>query len=217
MSPPQSAAPEFDARQVPDPAHGSGSFMMAVLQTIDPGLLAEALQDLRDSEVEREPPAVPELSGMEWIRAHWDYLRMLPFTASSDGSDTRPPVRARDVALSARIRRRAAHLMAATGTHWPTSNRITVTADPEATRAEVSVTMLHELVHAATEAPISASTGRRLVHGTYFRLGLIEAAQQAYGVDLPRGAARWRAAQVDKAIVRALEALGGEWGLPVGT
>ncbi len=185
-----------------NPPFGAGFLLEA------PMAAGEALEAL--------PEAEPTLWGVLWIKAEFDRLRALPFAASSAGSETNPPVRARDVVLSARIRRRAFHLAAAAGTQWPTENRITITAAPDASRAEVSETLLHELVHAANCAPIHVITGRRLVHDYYFREALIEAAKQAYGLDLPRGAARWRASQVDDHLVRELEALGGEWDLALG-
>jgi hypothetical protein len=194
-----------------NPPFGSAGFLLEALAGED-----EALQVLQVDEPEVEPTPEPALSGLDFIHAEFDRLRALPFAESSDGSDTRPPVRARDVVLSARIRRRAQHLSRCSGSQWPDQNRITITTAPDATRAEVSETLLHELVHAATDIPIHVMTGRRLIHYFYFRRALIEAAEAAYGLALPAGAARWPCGQVDCAIVRALEALGGEWDLPVG-
>ena len=197
---------------VANPPYGSAGFLTDALA--DGG---EALEVLLADLPEVAPAPEPALSGLDFIQAEFDRLRALPFAESSAGSETNPPVRARDVTLSARIRQRAPHLAAATGIYWPEENRITITADPEATRAEVAATLLHELVHAAREAPIHAVSGRRLVHGPYYRLGLVHAAEQAFDVQLDPRAARWRSWQIDDAIAEALEALGGEWVMAVGS
>ena len=194
-----------------NPPFGSAGFLVDALADE-----AEVLHQLRVDDLQTEPVPEPALSGLAWIEQEFNRLRALPFATSDAGSDTRPPVRARDVALSARIRRRAPHLSRCSGSQWPDQNRITVTTAPDATRAKVSHTLLHELVHAATDAPIHVVSGRRLLHYYYYRLGLIQAAREAYNVELDPGAERWPCWQVDSAIVRALEALGGEWALPVG-
>ena len=194
-----------------NPPFGSAGFLVAALADED-----EVLQELQVDEPEAEPTPEPALSGLAWIEAEFDRLRWLPFAESSDGSDTRPPVRARDVVLSARIRRRAPHLSRCSGAQWRDRNRITITAASDASRAKVSQTLIHELVHAATDIPVHVVTGRRLIHYYYFRRALIQAAEEAYGLVLPVDAERWPCWRVDSAIVRALEALGGEWDLPVG-
>ena len=138
----------------------------------------EVLQELQVDDPEAEPVPEPELSGLAWIEAEFDRLRALPFAESDAGSDTKPPVRARDVVLSARIRRRAQHLSRCSGSQWPDRNRITITTAPDATRAKVSRVLLHELVHAATCTPVHVITGRRLIHYYYFRRALIAAAAE---------------------------------------
>jgi len=140
---------------VANPPFGGGGFALRHDEALAP-----------DSDVDRE--VEPALSGLDWVQAEFERLQALPFARSDAGSDTHPPVAAKDVILSARIRRRASHLAAAAGAHWPEQNRITITAAPDASRAEVSETLLHELVHAAAHAPISAASGRRLLHGFDF-------------------------------------------------
>ena len=216
MKMPSSTAPESVSNRVWDlllnnPPFASAGCLEAALADE-----AEVHQALQVDDLQTEPVPEPELSGLAWIEAEFDRLRALPFAESSDGSDTRPPVRARHVVLSARIRRRAPHLSRCSGAQWRDRNRITITTDTDASRAKVSRVLIHELVHAATDAPIHVITGRRLLHYFYFRRALIQAAREAYGVVIEPGAARWPCWQVDSAIVLSLEALGGEWVLPVG-
>ena len=211
---PPSSAPEFDACQVPDPALGGASFLIHALQVAGPEFL-EALRGLQVDVVAPKPPPVPALSGYDWIDQEFERLQGLPFATSTAGSEADPPVAAKDVQLAMRLRDRPRHWHSVTGAHLPGQGCITITADPEATRAEVSEVLLHELAHAATPTPRSPS-GRRTVHGREFRAMLILAAKEAYDVNLDPDTITWSSWRIDDAIVRELHALGGEWRLAVG-
>ena len=152
---------------------------------------------------------------MDYIEHEFQKLQILPFATTDGGSEANPPIAAKDVQLPMRMRERPAHWHSVTGAHLPEQGCITITADPEATRAEVSEVLLHELVHAATPTPRSPS-GRRTVHGRAFCAMLIRAAKEAYGVVLDPDAITWSSWRIDDAIVRELHALGGEWRLAVG-
>ena len=215
MPPTPSAAPVPDVRQMPDRASGGGAFLLHALQAAGPEF-QDALRDLQGDAVVSEPRIEPALSGMNFIEYEFERLQTLPFAESSDGSEIDPPIAARDVHLAMRLRHRPRHWHAVTGAHLPEQATIIVTIDPDASRAEVSELLLHELAHAATPTPRSPS-GRRTVHGREFRAMLILAAKEAYDVNLDPDTITWSSWRIDDAIVRALHALGGEWRLPVGT
>ena len=218
MPPTPSAPYDFDAYQAPDPATGGASFLVRAVQAGGPEF-AEVLKDLQDLQrevVKPEPQPKPALSGLQWVRAEFERLRMLPFAQSDAGSMTDPKVRARDVSFGARVHPRPIHYELVAGRYWPTRGRITVTIDVETSRALASELLLHELVHAACRAPFDRS-GRQAVHGIEFRTLLIAAADEAYGLVIDPEAITLSAWRIDDAIVRELHALGGEWRLAVGT
>ena len=182
---------------------------------MDPEVL-QALKKIQRDAVKREPRVEPELSGMDFIEFEFARLQALPFATTDAGSEADPPIAAEDVQLAMRLRERPAHWHSVTGAHLPEQGCITITADPEATRAEIASVLIHELAHAATPTPRSPS-GRRTVHGRAFRTMLVRAAKEAYGLDLDPEAITWSSWRIDDAIVRELHALGGEWRLAVGS
>ena len=184
-------------------------------------LVSAALED-GDDEVSADL-AEPVLSGLDWVQEEFDRLRMLPFAKSNLGSETRPKKSARDSSFVCSIYGPAEPLKdaAVTGRQYPYENRITFTVGPKASRAKVSEVLMHELAHAAcpTEhaAPDRSGWRRRIHHGRAFREWLVRAAKEAYGLDISPTAAGRSAYKLDAFIIAALEALGGEWCLPVGS
>lgn len=214
MPPTPSAASALHPRQMPL-ASGGGAFALHALQAAGPEF-QDALRDIQCDKVKPEPPAKPEKSGLDFVRAEFERLRGLPFAQSDAGSETDPRVRACDVSFGARVHERPLHYEMVAGRHWPTRSRITVTIDVETSRALASELLLHELVHAACPV-LREHSGRQVVHGIEFRRLLIAAADEAYGLVIDPEAVTCSAWHIDNTIVQSLKAIGAEWRLPVGT